>query len=407
MAKTPSKTAPAKKQAPKTQPGAQSANAVGEARPAKKAAPASAAQKGKTQLASSPSLPDKAAKSMAAKGMAGKPAPRKTAPRKTAGLKAPITKRPSVKAADIATAFVPELTPELAPAAPPRPEVTVFQIYFEPSQRAGLDPTFVPLDNAASSDPLLEFAVFERLYMDEGVRLSPLWGAVSWRFAAKTGLSGNAWLGEIAAHPGFDLYFCNPEPENEGLYANQWHRGLTAHPGFRELSAAVLRAAGHDPAHLDAVTPSPITSSCNYFVGSSAFWSAYLPFVRGIVDSARRNLPADILAALDSSRGDPRGLHGGASYWPFIVERLLPLFLRGPGQGLKIYKVALPSAESKLNAHVKRLREMKDVAHRTRSLWLHSCWLHYRNLFLLQVAGKEWCKENLVRITPVKDVVFL
>lgn len=291
--------------------------------------------------------------------------------------------------------------------APARPGVTVFQIYFDPAHRTELDSAFVPYDNSSSRDPLLEFAVFERLSRDEGVRLAPLWGAVSWRFGRKTGFSGKAWMDQITSNPGYDLYFCNPEPENEGLYANQWHRGITAHPGFRELSAVVLRAAGHDAAHLDAITPSSLTSSCNYFVGSSAFWAAYIPFVRGVVDNARRKLPADVLSALDSAQGDAHGLHGGVSYWPFIVERLLPLFLKGPGQTLKVYKVPLSAAEAKLNAHIKRLREMKDVAHRTRSLWLHSCWLHYRNLFLLQAAGKEWCKENLVRITPTKDVAFL
>ena len=317
------------------------------------------------------------------------------------------TSKAKVKPKGLAASDLAATAPPEPAVVPTKPEVAVFQIYFEPAQRAELEPAFVPYDNSASNDPLLEFAVFERLSRDEGVRLSALWGAVSWRFGRKTGLSGKAWLDEIASHPGFDLYFCNPEPENEGLYANQWHRGITAHPGFRELSSAVLVAAGHEAAHLDAVTPSSVTSSCNYFVGNAAFWSAYIPFVRGIVDSARRTLPPAVLAALDSSRGDPRGLHGGASYWPFIVERLLPLFLRGPGQGLKVCKVALPAADAKLNGHVKRLREMKDVAHRTRSVWLHSCWLHYRNLFLLQAAGKEWCKENLARITPTKDVVFL
>ena len=382
--------------------------AVASATPRKTSTSAAAAAPSAPPTPSVPSTPKPVRKKSSS---ANAPAVKTTAakPAKTAAAK----RKPRATAAPVQANEAADVVPGLAVAAagehlvaPVRPGVTVFQIYFEPAQRAELDPAFVPYDNAGSRDPLLEFAVFERLARDEGVQLAPLWGAVSWRFGRKTGLTGKAWLDEMAAHPGFDLYFCNPEPENEGLYANQWHRGITAHPGFRELSAAVLRAAGHDPAHLDAVAPPAITSSCNYFVGNAAFWSAYLPFVRGIVDAARRSLPADVLAALDSARGDPRGLHGGASYWPFIVERLLPLFLRGPGQSLKVHKVPLVAAEGRLNAHVKRLREMKDVAHRTRSLWLHSCWVHYRNLFLLQAAGKEWCKENLVKVTP-REVVFL
>jgi hypothetical protein len=103
---------------------------------------------------------------------------------------------------------------------------------------------------------------------------------------------------------------------------------------------------------------------------------------------------------LDSSMGDPRNLHAGASYWPFIVERLLPLYLRGPGATLKVHKISLPGAESRLNSHLKRLREMKDVAHRSRSQWLYSCWLHYRNLYLLQAAGRDWCTRYLPQLSP-------
>jgi hypothetical protein len=294
----------------------------------------------------------------------------------------------------------------IGPAVAAAPDIVAYQIYFGADQRPQLDPAFIPLDNSGRQNPLLEFGVFERLAADEGVRLAPLWGALSWRFTQKTGLSGAAYLAAVRKNPGFDLYYCNPSPENEGLYANGWQQGVTTHPAFRELCEAVFTAAGLDAQLLDAITPSQSFSSCNYFIGGPRFWNTYLPFVRGVVDRARRKLPAATLAVLDSKQGDPRGLHAGASYWPFIIERLLPVFLRGPGEGLKTFKVALPAPEARLNAHIKRLREMKDVAHRTQSQWMYSCWLHYRNLFLLQAAGREWSKRYLPLITP-NSVQFL
>ena len=293
--------------------------------------------------------------------------------------------------------------PALAADAPQ--PVPIFQIHFDPAQRAGLDPKFIPYDNAGQDSPLREFEVFERLAAEEGVRVAPLWGAVSWKFFDKTGLSGEDIGRVLAAYPGRDLYYCNPSTDSEAVYANLWQQGLTVHPGFREICEGVFEAAGLDLRQLDAITPSQSLSSCNYFIGSQAFWASYLPFVRGVVDRARAALPKAMRRMLDSSMGDPRNLHAGASYWPFIVERLLPVFLRGPGAALKVHKIALPAAEAKLNPHLKRLREMKDVAHRTRSLWLYSCWLHYRNLYLLQTAGRDWCVRYLPQLTPA-EVVF-
>jgi hypothetical protein len=296
------------------------------------------------------------------------------------------------------------IAPQEQPHVGPN-QIPVFQIHFEEAQRVSLDPDLIPYDNAGRCGPLREFEVFERLAADDGVQLSPLWGAVSWKFFAKTGLSGEALAQVVHEHPGCDLYYCNPSPEHEALFANFWHQGQTAHPGMRELCQAVFAAAGVAAGEFDAVMPSSAFSSCNYFVAGPAFWHSYLPFVRGIIDRATAGLPEATRRTLESSVADPRNLHAGASYWPFIIERLLPLYLRGPGAGLKTHKIPLATAEARLNPHLRRLREMKDVAHRTRSQWLYSCWLHFRNLYLLQTAGRDWCTRHLPQLNPT-PVVF-
>ena len=279
-------------------------------------------------------------------------------------------------------------------------QVSIFQIYFEAAQLEQLDPGFIPWDNAGHDSLLREFDVFERLAAEPGVQIAPLWGALSWRFFEKTGLTAENLHQALQANPGCDLYYCNPSTESEAVYANLWQQGVTAHPAFREVCESVFEAAGLDLQQLDKITPSQGFSSCNYFVGSQLFWSLYLPFVRAIVDRARATLPKSVLRLLDSDTSDPRGLHAGASYWPFIIERLLPIFLRGPGAGLKTRKIVLPVPEARLNSHLKRLREMRDVAHKTRSQWLYSCWQHYRNLYLLQTAGRDWCTRYLPQLSP-------
>jgi hypothetical protein len=291
-----------------------------------------------------------------------------------------------------------------APAAEAAP-LRIFQIYFEPWQRDLLDPDFIPFDNGGVRAELLEFDVFERLAAAPATAGAALWGALSWRFAEKTGLSGAELRAAIDAHPGRDVYFCNPHVQNEALYHNMWMQAETAHPRFLEVARALFDAAGLPADELESMLPSTRYSAANYFIGTPAFWSAYLPWVRRVLARADRNLAAPMRQLLHSTEADSRGLHAGATYVPFVVERLFPLFLRTAGRKLAAQQIALPRREAELNVHLKLLREMKDVAHRTRSPWLAACWVNYRNLYLTQLHGKAWAQRYLRAVTPT-DVRF-
>lgn len=290
------------------------------------------------------------------------------------------------------------------PAAVPVGTLRIFQIYYADWHRALLDPAFVPFDNEGVPDALLEFAVFEGLARSEQVRGADLWGALSWRFAEKTGLSGTDLLAAIAAAPSRDVYYCNPFPHNEALYHNLWVQGETAHPDFLVLVRALFTAAGVGADETMLIEPASGFSTANYFVGSPAFWAAYLPFVRRII-GAVDHLPAALQAALHSSAGDERGVHGGASYLPFIVERLFALFMRTDGAGLAAHKIALPAAEADMDVHLVMLRDLKDAAWAAKSPWLAACWTNYRSLYLKQHHGKAWCAKYLRAITPA-DIRF-
>ncbi len=209
----------------------------------------------------------------------------------------------------------------------------------------------------------------------------------------------------IEAHPGCDVYFCNPVPENEALYHNLWVQGETAHPQFLRLMQAVFKVIGLPMEELISIQSSDMTSAANYFVATPKFWAAYLPWVQTVLSLANKKLPAEVRDLMHSPLADDRGLHGGATYVPFIIERLFPIFMKTQGKDLKACKVPLPERERELNVHLKLLREMKDVAHRTKSAWLAACWVNYRNLYLTQVRGKEWCTKHLRAITPT-DIRF-
>ena len=291
------------------------------------------------------------------------------------------------------------------PAGSLQSSLRVFQIYFENWQRELLDPNFAALDNSKSTSELYEFDVFLRLAQSDYVKGAELWGALSWRFTEKTGMSGQDLVKFIEAHPGHDVYYCNPVPENEALYHNLWLQGETSHPQFLALMQAIFKVTGLPLEELVSIQASDTLSSANYFVATPKFWSAYLPWVQTVLSLANKKLPAQIRDLLHSPQADDRGLHGGATYVPFVIERLFPIFMKTQGKSLKGCKVPLPERERELNVHLKLLCEMKDVAHRTKSAWLAACWVNYRNLYLTQVRGKEWCTKYLRAITPT-DIRF-
>ncbi len=284
-------------------------------------------------------------------------------------------------------------------------DLRIFQIHYESWQKQLLDPMFIALDNAKSTSELLEFDVFLRLFKSEYVKDAKLWGALSWRFAEKTGLSGQDLIKSIQANPGYDVYFCNPIPENEALFHNMWLQGEISHPQFLGLLQAIFKVTGLPLEALVGIESIEKCSVANYFVGTPKFWETYLSWVQNFLNLANKQLPPNIRDLMHSSLADDRGLHGGATYVPFIIERLFPLFMKIHADQLKGFKIALPERERELNVHVRLLREMKEMSHRTKSAWLAACWVNYRNLYLMQTKGKDWCQNNLSNITP-REIKF-
>jgi hypothetical protein len=279
-------------------------------------------------------------------------------------------------------------------------DIRIFQIHYAPEQRAQLDERFEPFDNSGHADPFLEFDVIRRLQQRPNLANSSLWGAVSWKFGQKTGLTGEALHTYIQAHPGFDVYYCNPYPEKEALYQNLWLQGETAHPGFFELAQQVFSKAGLPAQSCSHMVHSDLFSAANYIVATPAFWATYIPFVNAIMATALAPEHEPLGQRLRCSSADARGLHAGASYIPFMVERLLTVFLLSDaGAKMRYKKYPLPARELRLDVHLRHLRSMKDTACQTRSIWLANCWINYRNLYLHATQTQEWLDQHLPVLT--------
>ena len=277
-------------------------------------------------------------------------------------------------------------------------EVKVFQIHYLPEQVAELDPAFQALDNAGQNDPFFEFSVFKRLSGSPATRGADLWGAFSWKFGQKTGLTGAQLLAFIAENPGRDVYYCNHLPELEALFQNLWMHGETRHPGLLDVAQAVFVKAGLDPQLCHQVAPADLFATANFFVATPRFWAAYLAFVESVVQPALAD--PDLGPRVLSNRADPKGIHVGASYLPFIIERLFGAFLEtDEGRSFSSMQYPVAAEKYRLNPHLRRLHQMKQAAWQTRSGWMMQCWMGYRNLYLELMNGAEWAASHLPGIS--------
>lgn len=274
--------------------------------------------------------------------------------------------------------------------------VRIHQIFYKDEQKPFLDAAFSPLDNGAHNDETLEFGVFKRLYGDGSFEGAEYFGALSWRFTEKTGLTGQALIEIFRSNPAVDMFYMNPYPRNEALHQTLWIHGETAHPGFLEVCTAFFEAAGLEPKDMYRFSHSSEFSACNYFVARPAFWKAYIPFVERCLENADAGMPSKLCKRLHSAEGDWKGIHKGATYVPFIIERLLPSFLKSPeGRTLRTQKIPLPAREAKLNKDLLELREMKDVAILARSSRILDLWRQKREAYCQVLFSENWCERNL------------
>lgn len=276
----------------------------------------------------------------------------------------------------------------------------IYQIYYRNEQIVHLEPGFIPYDNAGDADPLLEFNVFRKILRSGMVDGVPLWGAVSWKFRQKTGMTSDEMFRFVQNNPGYDVYYCNPHVSLESIFPNLWVQGETAHPDFFVLCQEIFRVLDLPEKWLTAVYPSRAFASTNYIIASPEFWQAYVEFIETAMDKLHTGMNGILIARLFSSDADPRGLHAGASFLPFVIERLFAAFMLGAGSRFHAKKYALPVQESKLDHHQRLLSQMKDKACQERSLWMLACWVNYRNLYLYTHYSTNWINRYLDIITP-------
>lgn len=208
-------------------------------------------------------------------------------------------------------------------------QVRVHVAYYRPDQLGSVgivDPElFVPWNvefNRGSR--LLEFDLFKVL-LDKAPSHRQYWGVFSWKFLGKSGMEADDVTRHIRAgvKAGSDVILLNPAVASNALFRNVFEQGQVCGHAHMEM---VARATGLAP-FVETLMRHDTFAMSSYVVGTRAFWHEYVDFAQAYLDGAEE--------LVSRSPTFSSIFMGSAGYWrdpsfdyrPFMVERLLQVFL--------------------------------------------------------------------------------
>lgn len=185
---------------------------------------------------------------------------------------------------------------------------------------------FLPLplpDNRYAS--WREFRIFVDFFRRGGHTNADMTGIFSPKFQLKSNITGQQFIDFAQSHAEADVCFINVFPTIPYYSYNVWMQGESTHPGLLQRAQALLAASGIDW-DLSATPRHNGANLCygNFWVGTPAFWQAY---VGGVLDPIARFLETNPDAPEARAVFDAAPHTVEAPFLPFITERLFSTFL--------------------------------------------------------------------------------
>lgn len=216
----------------------------------------------------------------------------------------------------------------------------VYQPYLNDQQLASLDPQAVPLDISFNTEAATrEYELFRTLYDHHraiGFDPSAFWGLVSSKFALKAATPFSHFVSQAseAQRAGFDCYAYNPMLANAAIFLSAWDQGIaTGHVGMDKIFD-YLAATGYP---VDEPQGPDTFFFCNYFVANDRFWRGYFSYCEAILYALEQEAAAGRQAGLAYIGHGNYARDKNTSMRPFVIERLLGLYIASARtSGLKV-----------------------------------------------------------------------
>ena len=268
-------------------------------------------------------------------------------------------------------------------------KIAINQIYYREDQLPHLDKDFIPYNNLENLKPhLCEWYIWDKEY-ENSKQQHEYWGHISWKFGEKTGLTGKQFKDWIEANTGYDLYFVNPCIVNEAVFTNSWIQGDNCHPGISDIANSFYNRIGYKDMNVKSyILDHNRTMYANYLVGNDNFWSKFLEFTRKLFTEAEKD--AGFHQAVFGA-----GLAGYARnrdlpMFPFLIERLVPLFIELEKIPTLSYKYTTDTALAKYKPYfndIMVLSALKEQVNRHNSDELFNIYKYYAYMLVKNNPG--------------------
>ena len=209
--------------------------------------------------------------------------------------------------------------------------VVIYQPYLNASQLGQIHPRAVALDISFNTDAASrEYELFAHLrerHVAEGFDAAAFWGLVSTKFELKSVSSFEDLLIDAAKAQadGADAYLYNPLIGCAAIYANVWEQAMMGgHPGMEPIFMH-LNEKGFGAALPQAANR---FFFCNYMCGNQTFWDGYFQFCETILGMFENEVRSDTAVGRTYAGQANYGRDRTASMRPFVIERLLGLYLQ-------------------------------------------------------------------------------
>ena len=156
-------------------------------------------------------------------------------------------------------------------------KVEIYQIFYDQSTKASLDPGFIPLDNCHPNESeWYEFLPILNFLNDNELENNVWYGFLSPKFIEKVGATA-ADINEIILHnhDRANVILLSPEWDQVAYFKNIFEQGEFCHPGLLELSQKFIESAGINLNLSDQMMDSSNTVFSNYVVAKKEYWDKW------------------------------------------------------------------------------------------------------------------------------------
>lgn len=206
--------------------------------------------------------------------------------------------------------------------------MNIFQIFYDESTKAALDPDFIPLDNENSERPdWFEYWPIRKVFLSKTFHEEEYVGFFSPRFKEKTGLTGQDVVARVR-NSSCEIISFSPHIEQNALYPNSFHQANFAHPGFLKLSQNYLDTMGLDVKLSTLVQDQTRIIFGNYFVAKYKFWRKWIKLSDQLFEASESS-SGELAARLRAGT-----FHRGETSYAmkiFLMERAVSLVLELEG----------------------------------------------------------------------------